>query len=116
MYPPRSEKRKQRKQEKQHRQNRLWVLINLTLISLIIVLGTYFYLEERTRQDSAGNGAEQTGGDPNIALGNQEIMKRRMSLRHRREPVKIPLRRITVLRPGTGTPGQETLLRMTEHP
>lgn len=71
MYPPRSEKRKQRKQEKQHRQNRLWVLINLTLISLIIVLGTYFYLEERTRQDSAGNGAEQTGGDPNIALGNQ---------------------------------------------
>ncbi|MGZ7439957.1 CapA family protein [Paenibacillus sp. TH7-28] len=71
MYPRRSDKHKQRKLEKQRRQNRMWVLINLTLISLIIVLGTYFYLEERTRQDSARNGAEQAGDDLNIALGNQ---------------------------------------------
>lgn len=52
MYPPRSEKLKTKKQEKQRRLNRIWLMVNLTLITLIIVLGAYFYLGERTQQGS----------------------------------------------------------------
>lgn len=66
MYPPRSEKNKKKQQEKRRRQNRIWLLLNLTLITLIFVLGAYFYLEERTGQAGPGAGTEQM---PDISGG-----------------------------------------------
>lgn len=62
MYPPRSEKNKKKQQEKRRRQNRIWLLLNLTLITLIFVLGAYFYLEERTGQAGPEAGTEQLPG------------------------------------------------------
>lgn len=59
MYPPRSEKYKKKQQEKKRRQNRIWLTLNLTLITLIFVLGAYFYLEERTGQARLDSGTEQ---------------------------------------------------------
>ncbi|WP_018750461.1 CapA family protein [Paenibacillus sanguinis] len=50
MYPPRSQKNKQKQQENRRLQNRIWLLLNLTLLTLIFVLGTYFYVEVRTQQ------------------------------------------------------------------
>ncbi|MDU4697822.1 MAG: CapA family protein [Paenibacillus sp.] len=66
MYPPRSEKNKKKQQEKKRRQNRIWLLLNLTLITLIFVLGAYFYLEERLKQVGPEAGTEQL---PNGVLG-----------------------------------------------
>lgn len=73
MYPPRSEKSKQNKLEKQRRQNRIWIMLNLTLITLILVLGAYLYLEERTQQGSPGTGTQQTpaGQDGDAGAGEQ---------------------------------------------
>lgn len=59
MYPSRSEKYKKKQQEKKRRQNRIWLTLNLTLITLIFVLGAYFYLEERTGQAGLDSGTEQ---------------------------------------------------------
>lgn len=62
MYPPRSEKNKKKQQEKRRRQNRIWLLLNMTLITLIFVLGAYFYLEERTGQAVPEAGTGQLPG------------------------------------------------------
>ncbi|GGH15695.1 CapA family protein [Paenibacillus segetis] len=43
----RMEKNKRRKKKKSPRQGRVWVALNLTLITAIVVLGTYFYIEQR---------------------------------------------------------------------
>ncbi|MBW4837782.1 MAG: CapA family protein, partial [Paenibacillaceae bacterium] len=62
MYPPRSEKNKKKQQEKRRRQNRMWLLLNMTLITLIFVLGAYFYMDERTGQAGSEVGTEQLPG------------------------------------------------------
>lgn len=62
MYPPRSEKNKKKQQEKRRRQHRIWLLLNLTLITLIFVLGAYFYMEERIGQAGPEAGTEQLPG------------------------------------------------------
>lgn len=43
----RTEKNRRRKSKKTPRQSRVWVALNLTLITAIVVLGTYFYIEQR---------------------------------------------------------------------
>ncbi|WP_068786420.1 CapA family protein [Paenibacillus phocaensis] len=58
MYPPRSEKNKKKQQEKRRRQTRIWLLLNLTLITLIFVLGAYFYMEERISRAGPEAGTE----------------------------------------------------------
>lgn len=58
MYLSRTEKNKRRTKKKGKKgplQNRVWVLLNVTLIAAILVLGTYYYVEERF-----GQGSEQT--------------------------------------------------------
>lgn len=55
MYPPRSEKYGKKKQEKQKRQSRFWLGLNLSLILIIVVLGTYFILSEKTLESSPGS-------------------------------------------------------------
>ncbi len=52
MYPPRSEKYSKKKQEKQRSQNRFWLGLNVVLILIIVVVGAYFYLSDRTMQGS----------------------------------------------------------------
>lgn len=47
MHLSRTEKNKSRKKKKSPRQSRVWVALNLTLITAIVVLGTYFYIEQR---------------------------------------------------------------------
>lgn len=59
MYPPRSQKNKQKQQENRRIQNRIWLLLNLTLLSLIFVLGAYYYVEVRTQQEGLETGATE---------------------------------------------------------
>ncbi|WP_414859277.1 CapA family protein [Paenibacillus haidiansis] len=76
MYPPRSEKYKKQKQEKQRRQSRFWLGLNLSLIFIIVVLGAYFYLSDRTMQGEPGTGNNDLPSsgafeqDGNTAAGN----------------------------------------------
>ncbi|WP_059054254.1 CapA family protein [Paenibacillus senegalimassiliensis] len=60
MYPPRSQKNKQKQQENRRIQNRIWLLLNLTLLTLIFVLGAYFYVEVRTQQRGVETGATES--------------------------------------------------------
>ncbi|MGG6314343.1 CapA family protein [Paenibacillus macerans] len=71
MYPPRSEKNQKKQQEKKRRQTRIWLMLNLTLITLILVLGAYFYLQERTQQGGQETGTEQISGDLEGAAANE---------------------------------------------
>lgn len=59
MYPPRSEKNKKRKQEQERRLSRFWLALNGLLIFIIIVLGTYFYLDYRTTQGNFNKEQEE---------------------------------------------------------
>lgn len=71
MYPPRSEKYTKKKQENQRGQSRFWLGLNLSIIFIIVVLGVYLYLEDRTSQgvdgmmqdNSLTNISEDIGGN-----------------------------------------------------
>lgn len=66
MYPPRSEKNKKRKQEQERRLSRFWLAVNGLLIFIIIVLGTYYYLDYRTVQGNSRNVEQQEQTDPGL--------------------------------------------------
>ncbi|SDF64451.1 poly-gamma-glutamate synthesis protein (capsule biosynthesis protein) [Fontibacillus panacisegetis] len=55
MYPPRSEKNKQKKKERQRVVSRFWMMLNLSLIMIILVLGVYFVLEDRSVKGNSDN-------------------------------------------------------------
>lgn len=66
MYPPRSEKNKKRKQEQERRLSRFWLAVNGLLIFIIIVLGTYYYLDYRTVQGNSKNIEQQEQNNPGL--------------------------------------------------
>ncbi|MEK5475511.1 CapA family protein [Paenibacillus sp. FSL R5-0407] len=65
MYPPRSEKYSKKKKDKQRGQNRFWLGLNVSLILIIVVLGTYFYLSDLTTQSSPKSGDADYSSDVN---------------------------------------------------
>ncbi|RCX21752.1 poly-gamma-glutamate synthesis protein (capsule biosynthesis protein) [Fontibacillus phaseoli] len=78
MYPPRSEKHKNKKQEKQRRQSRFWLGLNVSLILIIVVVGAYIFLADRTMKGSAdsenGNLSSEIHEEENdlVGSGNQQ--------------------------------------------